>query len=242
MTQSPEQFRFSPGVCLTFDDLFVENWVNTRDVFAEFGVRATFCVCHLHIATPKQRSGLLQLQDDGHEIALHTRTHPRLMPYIEAHGVENWLHEEVEKGLAEHRAAGLTGQSFAFPHHVSTPETRNAVAPLFTSMRIGRPFWRNRGQFPSRVYTSPTLDGGYDNLGSIDFRHRKHRGLGFIGRMLDAISDQGGVGVFTGHDIRPVSDGDGFYATKDDIRALLSEVQRRNLRYYRLSELGKMPS
>ena len=47
----------TPAICLTFDDLFVENRCAALPVFAAFGARVTFCVSHLHTATHDQIAG-----------------------------------------------------------------------------------------------------------------------------------------------------------------------------------------
>src|SRR6056297_210681 len=159
-----------PGLCLTFDDLFVASWLAARPVLREAGARVTFCVSHLHEATPAQLDGLRALRDEGHEIGFHSRTHPRLRPYLRARGLGRWLAEEIDAGVAEHRAAGFAATSFASPFHASTPATRAATGARFAVVRARGPRSAAPDAWPGRLYRAPGPDNCVDVIGSADFR------------------------------------------------------------------------
>ncbi|MEL7115873.1 MAG: polysaccharide deacetylase family protein [Pseudomonadota bacterium] len=229
----------APGVCLTFDDLFVANWLAAAPIFAEQGAVATFCVARLHDATADQIAGLHTLQDAGHEIAFHSRTHPKLKPYLAEHGVEHWVAHEIDKGVAEHRAAGFPATAFASPFHASTPKTRKATGARFLINRYGGPRGVTAETMGDRIYTHPGPQRGVHNIGSIDFRHPVQGGWDWLREILDALVERQGVGVFTGHDIR-AGNGKGFYSTPDDIARLLHDISARGLRTYTLSGFAQV--
>ncbi|MXU64805.1 polysaccharide deacetylase family protein [Oceanomicrobium pacificus] len=228
-----------PGVCLTFDDLFVENWLAARPLFDRFDARVTFCVTMLHMATEAQLDGLHQLQNDGHEIALHSRTHPRLRPYLERHGIEHWLAEEVDAGIREHRAAGFPATSFACPYHASTHDTRRALGTRFEIVRTKGPRGLTADRLPRRVYRQTGRHRMVHNIGSVDFRHVGQGGTGWFATILDSIADGGGVGIFTGHDIRLRNDGPGRYATLEDLERALAMIRRRGLKFHTLTGFAR---
>lgn len=224
----------APGVCLTFDDLFVENWCAALPLFAEFDAKVTFCISHLHEASAAQIDGLHRLQEVGHEIGFHTRTHPKLGPYLNRHGVAEWLADEVDRGVAEHRAAGFAATSFAAPFHATTPESRAGLGQRFAIVRAGG-FRGAARDLSARIYRRPGPDRAVDNIGSVDFQHPAQGGWAHLDIQLDAIAAAGGVGVFTGHDIRARKDGRGFYSSQRQMRRLLNAVASRGLAFHTLS-------
>ncbi len=233
----------TPGLCLTFDDLYVENWCSMRWLFDKMNVRVTFCVCHLHQATPEQIFGLHQLQDDGHEIAFHSRTHPKLIPYLEKHGLDHWVEHEIDAGIAEHREHGFPATSFAYPFHAHTEETLKATASRFKLIRAATHRTVTEATLPDRVYKTPGADNAVDNIGSLDVMHRSFRGWAWQAKVLDTVAEHQGVGVLVGHNIIPKSvkagqAESGFHSNPRHVRRLLNMASNRGLRFYTMSEFA----
>ncbi len=227
-----------PSLALTFDDLFVDNWLAARPVFDAFNARVTFCVSHIHTASETQIAELIFLQADGHEIAYHSRTHPKLKPYLDEHGLDHWLEHEIDAGVAEHRALGFPATSFASPFHQSTAETRAACAHRFAITRTDGPRSVNTNNIEDRIYTRPGPDNTVDNLGFADIQHHAFPGWPWQIQLLDRIAEHGGTGVFTGHDIRGRKSGPGFYSTHRQLRRLLQAAADRGIRFQTLSEFA----
>lgn len=223
-----------PGVCLTFDDLYVDNWLAAAPIFAQYEARVTFCVARLHQASPAQLDGLRQLQDMGHEIGFHSRTHPKLRPYLARHGAEHWLTHEIDAGVAEHRAAGFPATSFASPYHASSRETRIGTGKRFEINRLDGPRGVGAGMLRERVYRRLGRHRSVHNVGSIDFAHPVQGGWDWLGQILDTVAEVQGIGVFTGHDIRDGA-GRGFYSRPEEIARLCKEVLARGLAFHTLT-------
>ena len=232
--------KIAPGVCLTFDDLFVENWCAALSIFESHQARATFCVTQLHSATADQIEGLRALQLHGHEIGFHSRTHPRLLPYLRQCGLENWLAKEIDAGVEEHRAAGFPATSFASPFHASTWETRRETGKRFEVIRAKGPHGMTADQLVRRIYKSPGRNSSVNNIGSIDFRHSSQGGWEWMQTILDALVKHRGVGIFTGHDIRNEATREGRYSTHSDMERLLGEIRDRGLRFYTLTNFARI--
>lgn len=194
---------------------------------------ATFCVCHLHALTSDQLDNLHALQDAGHEIAFHSRTHPRLHPYLDKHGLDHWIKHEIDKGMAEHRAAGFPATSFAHPFHATTPGTIAACAARF---KVTRARGLGTNDPTSRIYTGPTTT--VDCLGSADMRNPRHPGWDCSQTLLDAIAETGGTGVFVAHDIRQTATDPGLYLTQSDLDRLLSMATKRGIGFKTLSDMA----
>ncbi len=231
--------KIAPGVCLTFDDLNVANWVAAQPVFRAAGARATFCVSGLHMATPDQIVGLHSLQAEGHEIGFHSRTHPKLAPYLACHGLDYWLEHEIDRGVAEHRAAGFPATSFAAPFHATTAETRAATAKRFEVTRARAPL-RGAAELEARIYTRLGPDRAVDNIGFADMQHRGFQGWKWQETILDSIASVGDIGIFTGHDLRQKKSGPGYYSTHRQLRLLLQAVSQRGLQFYTLTGLARV--
>ncbi|MEL7012940.1 MAG: polysaccharide deacetylase family protein [Pseudomonadota bacterium] len=228
-----------PGMlCLTYDDLFVDQWLSARRLFDAFDARVTFCVARLHEATPEQMTGLKVLQADGHEIGFHTRTHPRLLPYLARHGLEHWLKHEIDDGIEEHRAAGFPATSFACPYHASTGRMRAACATRFAVIRAAGPRRVDRTNAAQRIYHRPGPSRSVDNIGYGDVQHARFPGWTWHSELLDRIAESGGTGVFTGHGIRPDRDGPGFYTAHNQLRRFLRSATERGLAFQTLTEFA----
>ena len=226
------------AVALTFDDLFVDNWLAARPIFDAYGARVTFCVCKLHKATEAQVAGLRTLQADGHEIAYHTRTHPRLIEYLEKHGLDRWLEDEIDRGIAEHRAMGFPARSFASPFHRSTPKSRAATAERFAVTRSLGPASARKRNLRNRIYGDLGPDKTVDCIGFCDFALPAFRGWDWQMALLDIIAEEGGTGVFCGHDIRSKPGRSKFCSTPEDMHRFLAAVTERGLGFKTLSEVG----
>lgn len=228
-----------PGVCLTFDDLHTKNWCNAEPLLLSYGARATFCVTTLHTASESQIQDLRFLQSQGHEIAYHTRTHPRLTPYLQAHGVQHWVENELELGIAEHRKLGFPASSYAAAFHASKPATRRACASRFEICRTKGPRDLIPEQINNRVYKRPGRLNMVHCIGSLDFCSSRHSGVSDTMPILDAIVRQKGVGIFCGHDIQ--RDGtEGLFSTQDQLEEFLKNARRLGLRFYTLTEFARL--
>lgn len=116
-----------PGILMSFDDAWVDDWWHGREIFQQYGAKLTFFIAYYPRYTDDQKSKLRDLASDGHDIEAHTITHTRAPAYVEAHGLRAYLDDEVEPSIDLLRADGYEVTTFAYPFGARTGETDHAI-------------------------------------------------------------------------------------------------------------------
>lgn len=115
------------GVALQYDDWSVEAWAASRDLLGRYGAKVTMFVARYAYLTADQRTLLAALAADGNEIEAHGVAHLRGPDYVEQHGLDAYLTDEVLPSIQRLRADGYPIDSFAYPFGVRTDETDRAI-------------------------------------------------------------------------------------------------------------------
>lgn len=221
---------------LTFDDRGVAGWLAAADLLARYEARVTFCVHAIHEATAEELAGLRALQSQGHEIACHSKTHAAIKPFVERHGWPAYFAQEVDAALADHRAAGFAGQSWAAPFHAAPPKLRAGLATRVRVMRARGPIPAGaEDRIEDRLYHAPA-PFAVDVLGSLDTRHPKFAGWDWTETLLDRLADHGGIAVFSGHEIA-VQRRPGFWMHPDDLARFLDMARARGIGFTTLKQI-----
>jgi peptidoglycan/xylan/chitin deacetylase (PgdA/CDA1 family) len=118
----------APGLALSFDDTFVDNWFALRPMLQRYHARVTFFVSRYRDITAEQRDKLKTLASDGHAIEAHSVQHLRAPDYVERNGLNAYLHDEVDPSIAILRNDGFTVDAFAYPFGARTTELDKAIA------------------------------------------------------------------------------------------------------------------
>jgi len=117
----------TPGLALSFDDTFVDSWVALQPMFDQYGARATFFVSRYDRLDDQQHAGLKQLQAAGHDIEAHSVLHLRAPDYVENHGIQAYLDNEVDPSIAILRRDGFEVHAYAYPFGARTSELDHAI-------------------------------------------------------------------------------------------------------------------
>ena len=118
----------TPGLALSFDDTFVDSWTDLRPLFAQYHARVTFFVSRYRNLTDEQHAKLKVLAADGHDIEPHTVNHLRAPDYVDEHGMDAYLREELDPSIEVLRNDGYEVNAFAYPFGARTGELDAAIA------------------------------------------------------------------------------------------------------------------
>ena len=116
-----------PGLALSFDDTWVVEWAELLPLFEQYGARATFFVSrYAHLGDERHRL-LHVLADAGNDIEAHTVDHYRAPEYVEDHGLDDYIDNEVLPSIQVLRDAGFPVAAFAYPFGARTSELDDAI-------------------------------------------------------------------------------------------------------------------
>jgi hypothetical protein len=125
-----------PGsLALAFDDRDLEGWTALRPTFMHYGARVTFFTSEYPFLNATEKQELFDLAADGHDIEYHSTHHYNAADYANAHGVEQYINDDILPGLKAMRDDGWNPTMFAYPFGARTTATDEALKPLFTHIR-----------------------------------------------------------------------------------------------------------
>lgn len=125
----------NPGIAFTFDDQNILEWYGNRDLFKEYGIRATFFINRPQNLTFEQVLMLKQLKEDGHEIACHSMNHTNLNDFLLSHSIKEYIDQEILPAIEKMKELGFDVKSYAYPFGVSTPEVDEELLKYFNILR-----------------------------------------------------------------------------------------------------------
>jgi peptidoglycan/xylan/chitin deacetylase (PgdA/CDA1 family) len=123
----------SGGVAFTFDDRYVDQWFQHRDLFNKYNVKATFFITQPMKLDDDMIAKLKILQADGHEIACHGFNHTDATTYENA--AQQYIEKEILPAIEMLRELGFSVQSFAYPYGKFFPELDALLLSYFQYVR-----------------------------------------------------------------------------------------------------------
>jgi peptidoglycan/xylan/chitin deacetylase (PgdA/CDA1 family) len=115
------------GVALMFDDAYPDVWLAIEDLLQEHDAHVTLYITWYARIDQAARDQLRQLADDGHDIEAHSVNHLRGPNYVEAHGLDAYIADEVVPSFELLRADGYDPVSYAYPFGMRTDEIDRAI-------------------------------------------------------------------------------------------------------------------
>lgn len=107
--------EYQPGILLSFDDNYVEDWYNAEKRLHHLGWKATFFICKYDSLTAQQKKKLHYLQNMGHDIAAHGYNHENALKYSAAYGINKYIDNEIIPLKEIMDKDGFNIRSFAYP-------------------------------------------------------------------------------------------------------------------------------
>jgi peptidoglycan/xylan/chitin deacetylase (PgdA/CDA1 family) len=217
-----------PGVVITFDDNYVDNWVDYLPMLDSSGVKATFYICRYNRFTPDQKNKLRLIQSKGHEIAFHTTNHYNMMDYVykHKHTLDEWIQKEIVNGLKQMNQDGFYPTNFAYPAGAHNGVADKMLQRYFKSVRaLNGTNDYSKSLIPCE--NNPVLYG----LGIDKSSKRTDES---ILTLIDAAKQYNGYAIFVAHNIEkniPLS------VTKERLQKMFDYIKSKGLKYYRVSDI-----
>lgn len=124
-----------PGLAISFDDAYVNEWYSLRDLFLRYGTKVTFFVSHFDQLPRESIERLKILQEDGHEIAFHGLRHLSAGKFVAENSLEAYLATEIFPGILAMKQLGFSPVTFSYPYGVRTPHIDMALLKHFKHIR-----------------------------------------------------------------------------------------------------------
>jgi peptidoglycan/xylan/chitin deacetylase (PgdA/CDA1 family) len=126
-----------PGIAIAFDDSSIDEWFTLRDQLAGHGAHVTFFVAAWQAASEAQRAELRTLADDGDDVQPHSVNHLYPLPYVEQHGVDAYIADEVLPSIQALIDSGYPpGTVYAYPFGSTSDELNDAVLQIVPRVRV----------------------------------------------------------------------------------------------------------
>jgi peptidoglycan/xylan/chitin deacetylase (PgdA/CDA1 family) len=123
------------AVLLSFDDLFVSQWMAAAKIFEECDAHATFFVMQPDRLSRQQIADLTRLHEAGHSIGCHSMRHRKAVDFAKKHGIEKYMEAEITPAMQALKAAGLSPTAFSYPNSQRNTETDEALLKVFRHLR-----------------------------------------------------------------------------------------------------------
>ncbi|HEY0476578.1 MAG TPA: polysaccharide deacetylase family protein [Kofleriaceae bacterium] len=125
------------GLALAFDDNAIDAWFSVRGLLATHGARVTFFVTRWQSRDDGERAELRMLAGDGHDIEPHSANHLHAKRYVQDHGLEAYMADEVMPSIDGLVQAGYPAPTtYAYPFGENSAELDAAILGVVPRVRV----------------------------------------------------------------------------------------------------------
>ncbi len=234
ITYNSQGGELTGGICLGFDDAYVDSWYAARELFNKYNAKVTFFVSWWEFLSEEQIEKLRILESDGHEIASHSLNHLDINGVLTGGGygpeseVERYIQEEIDPSIELMTAAGLPPLTFAVPFNADNTPYIDALLEKFSFVRGGA--WVGESDIT-------TIESGYYTCQD-QINHRRHvhgfstgEPIESLNAAIDYAAATDSVILMYGHEI-------GTSITLEKLEEILSTAQEKGLKFYTTIGLG----
>ena len=224
------------GVCLTFDDLSVNEWYGLSFILKDSSIKASFFVTKPNLLSESKFSKLYEMQYNGFEIGYHGYHHINANEYLETHNLSEYFDYEIKPGLDLLAKHNIFPKSFSFPSGMDNDSLDIFLLKFFTHFRDVTDIQRHPlSIMPHQIDDIYHTKGEYiyKALG-IDkqFNISKEE----IYNVLKKAKDEKKIVILYAH-IPVKQNAIGYQINIDYIQYIISVIKKLNLKTYTLNEL-----
>ena len=226
-----------PGIVLSFDDSGnLPLWAEQIELFQKYGARATFFVTNPAELSDTEAAALKKLADSGMAIGVHGVHHVASVDYVNEHGTEAFLADEVRPALETLRNVyGLNPTSFAYPYSQGDARTDAALKTLFSHVRTGYSSGKPLAESDPFFIPLETVDQVFTmGAWSCDMATEKIVETQ-VYPALERLKERSEIIVFLAHKISP--EGQQYFIKPDILEMILKRCSELGLRFYTFDDL-----
>ena len=220
-----------PGIAMTFDDNYIDNWVQYLPFLDSAGIKATFYISNYNRLTAVQIQNLHVIQNHGHEIAYHTVNHYNMVDYVYKyhHSVEDLMQKEIVVGLKMMQKDGFYPKTFAFPGGTHCDAIDQSLTKYFKSVRA------LNGTYNYSKSLAATDDNYMLYAFSLD-KSSKQTDI-TVEKLLESAKSNNTCAVLLTHKIEVPNTG--LSTSLERLKKVIATAKRLNLKFYTVSEISK---
>ena len=136
LTPGVELTNLEPGIALTFDDAYFDEWIEMLPILNKYKAKVTFFIS---LNYPKYdmhcKEKIIKLYNAGNEIGVHTINHPHLPIYLKTHTIHNYYKNEILPEVRFLNSLGIRPGSFAYPYGEHNSESNRFLSLYFNKIR-----------------------------------------------------------------------------------------------------------
>ncbi|MBI9071928.1 MAG: polysaccharide deacetylase family protein [Melioribacteraceae bacterium] len=235
---SPEAALYK-GVCLTFDDTYVDQWYNISQLFLENEIQATFFVTKINSLPQSNLSKLEELHKAGFEIGSHGYNHLNANDYLQNHTLDEYYENEILPSIKGLESLNIPVKSFSYPYGMNNDSLDTFLLQYFDVLRDitdeqRKPLDKEVDKIEEIYFTKgdkPVISSlGIDNNFKIDLENLK--------KALERADRNNEVLILYAH--CPVdSDPIAYQITDEYLSELIKLIKEAGLKTYTCSDLVK---
>jgi len=214
-----------PSVLLTFDDVYIEQWLAVMPIFERYNAKATFFVAKFNELTQEQIIALKKIKAAGHTIGCHSLRHKKAVDYSKEFSLEQYWKDDVEPAIKFMTDNGFEPSCFAYPNSQNNADTDKMLLKYFSHLRSGVRYSEADAIF---VPTGEIINKGCLYGTSMDSSNKSLK-IEDIFAMMDKAMAEDKCIVFYGHNI---ADGTTrLYTTPERLEQVLKYGQKIGIEF-----------
>ncbi len=221
-----------PGICLSFDDNYIENWIEILPLLEQYHVKATFFLTGVGNLADAEVKGLKRIQQAGHEIGAHGEQHYSMNSFIEENGLRTYWKNEVIANLEALHKQGIFPQVFAYPFgeknwyidfflFIKFKMTRNVSIAKIKNMDVQDMFYDPAN--PRKNVASWGIDGSNGQEG--------------LDLLMEKASKEGLILLLHAHQVS--NEQIPYHISSTELESILQMAADKDLHFYSFSDLIK---
>jgi peptidoglycan/xylan/chitin deacetylase (PgdA/CDA1 family) len=218
------------GVVITFDDDYVDEWVEVNSILAFYDWKATFFVTKFNQLSQQKTQKLKDLKSFGHEIGGHGLNHLKATAFISENGTAQYLSQEIFPMINFMSENNLEPTSFAYPYGARNGAIDEVLLNEFQVLR-GTCYGSQNASLQNCYFNNSRVVLG---LG-ID-KNYAHFSIPYFLSILEYAKQNNKIVVFYAH--KPVLQFQNNYETEyETLIEICKFVKNNNMKFYKISEL-----